>query len=200
MSEIHTDRSDVLVDRIVSSAFPGYKGSTVSLVAADSVELQGTAWGGGSRSSYAVVSVCGSQVVALPQYAPTEFGGPQKTPVVDLNPIGQASDAGAPFIVEHSLYRGKDMGIRIYAHPSRLTPLLPEGTKLTDQERLMLYITKCLKSFARRDEWARSQPADTFDAMREALAGRGLMRKNGSITNEGRNAVGDWHPPRGSGF
>ena len=199
MRTIHTDRANEFIDHMLRAAFPSYTGRKVRIIEAETVTCSGTAWSEGSQHSYVLFAQDGRTCVPVPNWNAPEWGGPKDSDrKVSLNPVGGRSLSQPAFVVEHSYFMGKSMGCRVYAHPSRMVGLLPEqsGDSLTDPERLMLYVTRCLKSFARRDEWAVSQAPGDFDGMRERLAEKGLMRKSGAITNDGRNAVEGWKPPR----
>ena len=195
---IYTDRSDSTIDRAIRAAFPGYKGRKVQLIARSEIELDGLYWDGGSRSQYTLIDLDTFRTGSPPAAAcnPPQFGGPASAPKVTI-PVNGA-------ILEHSTFRGKDMGIRFYAHPERLAPLLPASVELTVVEGYVLTTSRNLKSsYGGKDrfdnsgyERSRSDSDTVRDLTREGweeakagLIARGLLRKNGAITNEGRNAI-----------
>lgn len=178
---IHT--TDESVRAIALAAFPAYRGRTFSIRAAESVSLHGTYWDGGSRNSYALVDADGRTAKALPHYAPPQFGGPREVVTVTL------PEAGG-FIVEHSIFCGRDHGLTVYAHPSVIAPLLPAAVDLTEAERRLLILTSSLTSAGRKHWRERAHVSrETWDCIAGPLKTRGLLAKGGGITNEGRNAV-----------
>jgi hypothetical protein len=85
---------------IVSAGGPQYRKHAVIVHIGTSAELHGTYWDGGSRSSYALVDTRRIGAIrTFPQYAPPQFGGPQTTPRVDIQP-GKA-------ILERGFFCGK---------------------------------------------------------------------------------------------
>lgn len=193
MTAIRVDRSDATVDAICRAAFPNYRGRTVQLRQAESFTLSGTYWDGGTRSSYAAVTLSDvPRAKSLPHFNPPQFGGPRTDPVVELDPRSA--------IVEHVIFCGKDLGLRIYARPEALTPMLPESVELDQNEGFVLTATAHLKAhYAGKDRFDNSHyeralklpemTREDWEAAKARLIGRKLLNKRGAITNDGRNAV-----------
>lgn len=105
------------------------------------------------------------------------------------------------FVVKHSIFCGKDVGLTVYAHPAILTALLPAPVVLTDAETIVLCATVALKASydgrkPRRDEAARhGVDGAAFDAAQASLRDKGLMDARGAVTPDGRN-VEATHPMR----
>ena len=101
-------------EKILRATFPTYSGRKISLEFAQKVWFYDTNWGGGTRNQYAGIKADGT-VAKLNVPAPW------------INPIeGTSWELPADvLIVEHSIFCGQDMGIRIYAHPSNLPKWLP---------------------------------------------------------------------------
>jgi len=99
---------------IVEYAFPNYTGRKFSVEAAERVTFYDTNWGGGTRNVYVALNM------------DTSKGGRFIAPAPWVNPLeGKTYDLPENVvIVEHSIFCGKDCGIRIYAHPSRFPALL----------------------------------------------------------------------------
>ena len=94
---------------IVEATFPRYRGRTFKVGFTDTVSFHDTNWGGGSRNTYRAVRMDKGTVNDLPSFAP--WSNPVEGQTVDLpeNVV----------VVEHSIFCGKDMGLRFYAHPNR---------------------------------------------------------------------------------
>jgi hypothetical protein len=72
---------------IVRAVDRSYKKHAVILNHYPTVELTGTYWDGGSRESYALVSLAAGRpscIKRYPQYAPPQFGGPSKPVKVEI--------------------------------------------------------------------------------------------------------------------
>jgi hypothetical protein len=101
--------------------------------------------------------------------------------------------------VEHTYFCGKDAGLRFHVHPSGLDPrLLPAKTEdLTNDERIVLYATRSLKSSYNGVKDYRFHAAnqdtgitrDRWEAVKTALIERKLLNKAGAITVDGKNAI-----------
>lgn len=64
--------------------------------------------------------------------------------------------------------------------------------KLSLDEQLVLILTDCMTPAAGKNERERLDiPDEVWEAAKSSLIRRGLLRKNGAITNEGRNATGN---------
>ena len=92
--------------RIVRAVSPSYRKHTLMVCFTDHVELTGTYWDGGSRSTYTAVCLATLQTSTASQFAPAEFGGPKKTPSCEI-PEGFA-------IVETGTFCGKPSEAYVY--------------------------------------------------------------------------------------
>jgi hypothetical protein len=103
--------------------------------------------------------------------------------------------------VAHSIFCGKDMGLTVYVSPSQLATsnLIPKPSEVSDDEGVVLKYTSHYKNTyggqtnLRFKEATRSTDitVERWEAAKATLIERGLLRKNGSITPEGRNASPD---------
>ena len=86
-----------------------YAGRKISVKFTNRVSFYDTNWGGGTRNQYTAVNMNTSKASTF--YAPAPW----------INPVeGQSIELPENIlIVEHSHFCGRDMGITIYAHPSR---------------------------------------------------------------------------------
>lgn len=107
--------------RVVRAADPSYRKHSAIICAAVSVELRGTYWSGGSRSSYTAVNLQTLQSSSAEQYAPAQFGGPAQTPKVAL-PVGVV-------IVKTGFFCGKQSTVTLFVNPENLAKLLPAAVK-----------------------------------------------------------------------
>lgn len=144
-------------------------------------------WSEGSITKAALVSREGLQV-AFPS-------GKTKNP---MNPEAHQQFEIPPghFVVEHRIYRGKDMGIRFVIRPDELdTFMLPAADSgLTEDEKIVIVFTQSLKSSYggvsnyRFHEANRKYKitSDRWEAAKASLISKKLLNKAGAITQEGR--------------
>jgi len=181
---------DPMVEAIVRAAFPSERGQRVTIEPRDHpVTLSDTYWSGGSRSSYALVSLTDPpRSIPLPQFDPPQFGGPRQSPEIELRPD--------VCVVELSIFRGKPMPFRILCLPGAIAPKLTAGTEITEEEGIILAMLARLNSKGRAHERDRRKisEASYLDQCRK-LEARGLAKVNkagaASITDAGRNALGN---------
>ncbi len=179
--------TEALVRGICAAAFPSYSGRKFSLDVRETIDVR-SSWEGGSRSSFVFVHLdtmrASSEVPAQ-----SAFDRPIKGADAVRLPDGVAC-------VEHVIFCGKDLGLRIHVNPQTVNPsLLPSGpaVDLSREERTVLAATAGLKAHARIAE----AKADTgiseaqYVAARETLIGRKFLTAQGAITPAGRNAIGD---------
>lgn len=76
------DHPEVL--RIIRFADPKYRKHKGIVAVAKEVELDGTYWDGGSRSSYTAVNMETGVCKTAQGYAPPQFGGPRQAPRVAI--------------------------------------------------------------------------------------------------------------------
>lgn len=95
----------------------GSRKRSAHYVVTDRVELHGTYWDGGSRSTYTAVRLSDGRTVTAPQYDPPQFGGPRTAPTCEV-PEGIC-------IVSHGTFCGKPATPCFYINPADATRLLP---------------------------------------------------------------------------
>jgi hypothetical protein len=119
LNAIPVQRKDVAA--IVRATFPGYKGRKIRIVVQDSVTLIDLNWSGGTRCQYRACTLAGEPLGNTDRFAAM---APWVNPAEGITlPI-----APGACVVEHSIFLGKDAGLRIYIHPSDRPALLPTAT------------------------------------------------------------------------
>jgi hypothetical protein len=100
--------------KIIEATFPDYNGKKITVEFTDKVTFCDMNWSGGTKNAYKVLSVDGS-VFSIP--APAPWVNVLEGKSVDMT--------RQVLVVQHSYFCGKDCGIRIYAHPSYMSEMLP---------------------------------------------------------------------------
>lgn len=108
--------ADPSVRALVHSAFPEYKGRKIKVEAQSYPLNVRSYWSGGSISYFCMVRMADCKVMPIPQNGTPFDGGP-------IAPNGVWVPRGFA-IVEHVLFCGKDLGIRIHVHPDSLPKML----------------------------------------------------------------------------
>lgn len=113
-TEVKCKKADVR--DILKKTFPDYRGRTYVARFQDTITLSDTNWGGGTRNYYKFLHTDGRSV-SLPNRAPwdNEFEGTTHEIPLDV------------MVVEHCIFCGHDLGIRIYLHTAHLPRWLPAG-------------------------------------------------------------------------
>lgn len=111
MEKIKLSRKDA--EFIINKSFPSYKGRKISvvLVQPESKHSMVSEWSGGSRNSYKILGDTAETIISSSQYS-------------NMHPVDQykadphwiANDK--QILVEHIIFCGKDLGLRIYATPN----------------------------------------------------------------------------------
>lgn len=115
---IKVARQDVAA--IVAATFPSYKGRKFRIAAKDAVSLQDLNWSGGTRSQYRGCTLDGKSSGAADGYnARAPWDNPAEGATIPI-PVGFA-------LVEHVIFCGKDLGLRIYVNPADMPKLLPNA-------------------------------------------------------------------------
>jgi hypothetical protein len=189
-----------MVAPMVRGTFPDYRGKKFQVIAAESVTLHDLNWSGGSRCQYRACTITGQPLGnadRFNQMAP--WRNPAEGQTLPIVP-------GA-CVVQHTLFCGQDLGLRIYVHPCDLTPLLPPVVDLSQLETAIIDATASFKSsyngkdrysMARPESWSRTPfhgySHDTFPSREvwaaavSGLIAKGFLDKRGALTIKGRNA------------
>jgi hypothetical protein len=112
---------------------------------------------------------------------------------------GELTLAANLFVVEHTFFCGQDLGLTLHLHPDSVPKWVESPAPiLTRDELIVLAATRdYVNSYGGRSD-VRFAEANretgiergAWDAAGALLKSKGLLRQNGSITNEGRNVLG----------
>lgn len=178
----------------------GYNGRNFQVEAATEITINNHAgyWDGGSRDTFYVVRLRDGQRASLNDKTLLHPGKVQAGEITYPIPPGIV-------VVEHSIFCGKDMGLRFYVHPNDIAPMLPVPVKLSENEEFVLKATQRLKaSYAgkSRRQNAIEHPDDVhwkfrglimteddWDAVKAILIIQKMLNKAGAITTKGKNAI-----------
>ena len=172
--------NDPHAEQIVRAAYPGATGRKIKIEAARGALNLSSYWSGGSRDYFVVINLATMRQATIPQNG-SGFDG--ETFRVSELPEGFA-------VIKHTIFQGKDLGFTIILNPANFNQMaLPAPIELTVEEKIVLCVTKEYKSNCRL-EYSRMNKAK-FDEIKQGLIARKFLAKNGAITDEGRNAIGN---------
>jgi hypothetical protein len=193
MSNVIYTNNETVKD-IAKTAYPSYNGKkfSVSVFPEGGMEIN-SYWGGGSRDYYCLVNLSTRPYRTMPLPSNSAFERGKNT----VNEITSLPDYVV--LVRHCIFQGKDLGIRIFCSQLHFSQFLPPSVELSREEKIVLVATRTLKnSYGGRTE-IRFKEANyetkierlAWNEARKSLIEKGCLRKNGSITNEGRNVCPD---------
>jgi hypothetical protein len=122
MNAIKVSPSDAMVRRILQATYPSYRGRKVTIVPQRYPLNVRSCWGGGSRDYFVFLRLDTFAVAPMP--AQSAFDKPVQGADAVTLPVGIVC-------VEHSIFCGKDAGIRIHVNPDNLVAMLPENAGRT---------------------------------------------------------------------
>lgn len=190
MTTIYLEGRDV--PTVLRGSYTGNK-FKIEVCETMTIPMDAGLWSGGSRNSYHGVDMVTGQTWPVAFEHTSPWNSERKNIEVKLAP-GKA-------VVEHSMFCGKDMGLRIYLHPDNATKLLPVKSELTELEKTVLKATRSFKSsYGGKDRYemtlgydrlmGREVPSRAqWDAAKQTLIASGHLDKRGAITVKGRNAI-----------
>ena len=118
MEALEFNRNDSRVARIVSAAYPEYKGRRSIKVSACLTYYVSDYWSEGSRSYCCVLSLAGD---CLCRVRLEDVGFVKQVNGNWLNlPLGELTMRPDFIVVENVIFSGKDLGVRIYCHPETI--------------------------------------------------------------------------------
>lgn len=175
------------VKRIALAAFPNYAGKSFSVETFSPTRLD-SCWEGGSRDFYRFVNLATLQTVGVPENG-TPFSNGGQILKCDVLPFNVA-------MVRHTVFCGKDLGLTVHVGAENLGKYLPAPVELTLAQRIVLVTTRERKSSyngQNRQQMAEADcglPEPEWTKAKAELIAKGLLKANGSITDDGRNAAG----------
>lgn len=169
------------VPQMILNCYPEYTGQKFRLVETKSYNLSNY-WDEGSRSYCKLLNLATGEITNPSNRTTNPF----------LNIAHASFDIPDNYVVvEHVISCGKDAGLFIYAPSQNLTKFLPTQSTilLNPDERKCLNATKKFKSsyagVSRREQVGMS--VDAWEAAKAGLISKGLLKKNGALTIEGKN-------------
>jgi len=164
-----------------------YKGKQFEAVAKEGHMTISSFWDEGNRSYWAQITVSGE----IKKFA-GDFGGFFSGPPLTVHVTPDQ------VLARHQIYRGGEM-ITLYIHPDRFPKQLQTPEELPRDEKIVLVATRSLKSSYAGVSDYRYHEAHLqtnisrvrWDTAKADLISKGLLRSNGSITPDGKNAIGD---------
>ncbi len=171
-----------------------YRTTQFQFIVTDQVELINMQWSGGTKNDYVAVNLKTGE--SKPMIDPRPWPANQSA----MPPVKIPPDWA---IAKRKTYKGKNLGVEFYIHPSNAPAALPspekqgEGEGMPRDEEIVLVATRSLKSsyggiknyrFHSANEKTGITP-DRWRAARDSLIGGGYLNKRGAITPKGRNAI-----------
>jgi len=186
MKTFHISKPDQMILKIVSATFPSYRGKSFSLSTSIPSRLD-SYWDGGSKDEFCFYHLDEHKSFSVASNHPY-FERHNPSHLEFLPP--------RILLVKHCYFCGKDMGITIYANESDITKMLPAPADVSENEKIVLKYTAHLKNTYGGETNIRFREAnrekgitqDEWNAAQNSCIAKGLLRKNGSITPDGRNA------------
>lgn len=178
----HLRKQDV--PSTILNCYPEYTGQKFRLLGTNNYNLSNY-WNEGSRSYCKLVNLSNGEILTPDNQTSNPFLKISHTSFEIPNNHA---------VVEHAIISGKNAGLFIYVNPSNLAKLLPNTITitLTDDEKLCLEATKKYKStyagVTRRQQVGMS--VLRWDTAQQSLIEKKLLKKNGSLTIEGKNYHG----------
>lgn len=175
------------VENIISACYPEYKGNKVKISTNIPSNLD-SYWDGGSRDYFVFYQLSTGNTIDVHSNHPFfEAGQPR-----ELGKLPQGI-----LLVEHTIFCGKDLGITIYANEVDLTPMLPEKIDISEDEKVLLSVTKGLKnSYAGQTDLryksVRSKygwTKEKWEEVKSSCMQKEYLTKGGGITIKGKNAI-----------
>lgn len=186
----YIDKPDTTIQKIVRATFPNYRGKKFCISDSPPSRLN-SYWDGGSRDYYAFYHLDTGKTYGIGSNHPCfEANNPRELETLPERIV----------VVEHSILQGKDMGITIYANKIDMTPMLPPKQEYSEHEITVLFYTSALKNSYGGETNIRFTKAsrttgitqDEWNTAKQSCIIKGLLKKNGGITPNGRNAIEDY--------
>lgn len=188
MRTIHLQPNDETAQTLAKAAFPGYNGRKFRVcVTHPSHKFQlESGWSEGSCEKFVIVKLDDMTAVNV---SGMDFVGN------GFNRMGKEFQLPEGFaIVVHATILGKDAGITIFLLADNAAKLIVAPVELTQNEKIVLAATRSLKSsYGGMSNYRQKESGLSLAVWNEtsdALKAKGLLAKNGSVTVDGKNAIG----------
>lgn len=179
---IYLDKGTLIFARFASLL--DYNGHKIDVEISDHPMILQSFWDSGNRHNFYCFDMNGNNIPIIVQNAPLPF---YNGPKADYIP------SPYKFLIDHSIFSGKDMGLTVYLHPSSImVKSLPAPSRPDIQQNDLFVLTtiKAYKSFARPDAYKRAGfTVAEVDKIKGRLFQQGYINKAGAITPAGRNIV-----------
>lgn len=180
------------VKEIALAAFPSYSGRKFTVAEFHGPKRLDSCWSEGSRDYFEFVNLESMRTHRVQENGTPWSNGGQILECAEL-PLNVA-------LVQHTIARGKDLGITIFVNGANLSKLLPApgaSVELSRNELVVLVATRSLKSSYAGIKNYRFHEANEitkinlheWEEAKASLQAKRLLNAAGAITDEGRNAV-----------
>ena len=115
-NSIHVSITDPIIKRIVKATYPSYRGRKIRIVPQRYPLNCKSYWDGGSRDYFTFLRLDTFAIAPMP--AQSAFDR-------DIRGAESVTLPAGIICVEHSIFCGKDVGIRIHVNPENLVSMLP---------------------------------------------------------------------------
>jgi len=189
MKTLHISKPTDDYLKVVKACFPDYRGRKFKLSTMIPFRLD-SYWDEGSRTFFSFYQLSTGKTYDVQSNHPFfEKSAPRELPTLPPGIV----------ICARSYFCGKDMGITIYANRGDLTKMLPTSpTKpLDENQKTVLRFTSAYRNSYAGESNIRFRvancstgiTAEEWKIAQDSLVDLKLLRKNGSITPDGRNAL-----------
>ncbi len=195
MQTLHLTPStmDTQFKTIARKCFPSYSGRKFKVAFYKPSSLA-SYWDGGSRDYYVLYDLDTGKTLPVPSNHPAFERQAARASEAACQAVHERPNV---LVVGNSIFCGKDSGITFYCDEQRVRPMLPRPLDVGNLERIVLQYTSgyrntyggetnirfnqaCRETGISADGWRKGQ---------ELCLMQGWLRKNGSMTPEGRNAL-----------
>jgi hypothetical protein len=190
---IHFNKPTDNMRVVLKATFPNYKGKKFEVVVDNFPTKIDSYWDEGTRTYFSFFDIASKKIYDIGSNHP--LFEPNK-PRVYSNPLPGV------ILVSHIIFQGKDIGVTFYVLRDDYewlagAPQLNNSDQLTNNQKIVLYYTKSLKSsyagikdlrFHEANREKKISKEDWFDA-KNWLIKNGYLNSAGAITIKGRNAM-----------
>jgi len=182
--KLYTDASEV--KEIIKHTFPEYNGKNISVSTFEGPMELRSYWDSGARDFWSIINLTTNRSKTIP-----ENGSPFIPKVFKISKL-------PPNFAVVQWSKGRYEQVIVYVNRDNLSKLLPDKKEVSWAEKVVLCVTRSLKSSYGGVSDYRFKEAlkDTgitkveWDQAKTALISKGMLNKAGAITNDGKNVIG----------